>query len=66
MIPRWHSLIIGVVSLALGLYLMTFVGCVPYIPQSSTIQTGQEVSAPAGWSDYCIRHPEDPSCKETK
>jgi len=38
-------------------------GCGPYIPPSTSIPTGVEVSAPSGWQDYCTRHPEDASCR---
>jgi len=66
MIPRWHNLIIGIVCLGLGLYLMTFVGCAPHIPSSTSMQMGQEVSEPYGWTDYCTRYPADPSCGGVK
>ena len=66
MIPRYHNLIIAIGCFLIAGFLFSFIGCAPHIPQSATIQTGQEVSAPAGWQDYCIRHPEDPSCRGAK
>ena len=65
MIPRYHNLIIAIGCFLIAGFLFLLMGCT-YIPQSTTIQTGQEVSAPAGWQDYCIRHPEDPSCRGAK
>jgi len=62
MIPKSHNLIIAITCFLIGLILL-LIGCAPYIPPSTTIPTGVETEAPAGWQDYCDRHPEDEACK---
>jgi predicted small secreted protein len=46
--------------LSLVLYCWTLTGC---STPSRIDGTGEIVSPPAGWVDYCRRHPADPGCQ---
>ena len=63
MIPQKHKLIVSISCFVIAFLIWLLIGCAPYIPPSSTIPTGVETEAPAGWQDYCDRHPEDEACK---
>lgn len=38
-------------------------GCATDIPSSTAMIDGPLTAAPAGWTNYCGRHAEDPGCR---
>jgi predicted transglutaminase-like cysteine proteinase len=56
-------LTLGISLIILALFTLAFIKCTPVPPPSTSIETGQETTAPPGWIDYCHRHPDDPACE---
>jgi hypothetical protein len=39
------------------------VGACSTIPESTALVDGGSAPPPAGWTDFCARHAEDPGCR---
>jgi hypothetical protein len=54
------SLLVSLAVLAIGAALS---GCATDIPPATALTDGSLTLAPAGWTNYCERHAEDPGCR---
>jgi hypothetical protein len=50
-------------SLAVCVLVAALGGCATDIPPASALIDGPLTAAPAGWTSYCVRHPEDAGCR---
>lgn len=55
---RRSSLFMAISRASVGLLLFSMTACAP----QRIAGTGTRVEPPAGWVDYCKRHPEDKAC----